>query len=404
MKTLLIDLDDTLLTNPTETFLPAYFDALAEELKDYAAPETILHLLASDKYGMMSSQDPAITLADNFIPKFYKDLKVDYKNVREQIEHFFEEKYNDLQPLTQQRPEAITLIDQAIEQGWQIAIATNPVFPQTATQNRLAWAGFPKEKYSFLAVSSFEDYHFAKPNPAYYAEVLAQIGWPEGPIVMVGNDEIMDIQGAQDLGLATFWITDQTPKNQSANGTKNPPAHAGQLDQVLPWLASLSEEDLTPAYNTSKTLIAILRSTAAAIHTLTRNIASQQWDRNPAPNEWNLTQIICHLKDIDKDINIPRLDLLKKEENPFIASIDTDAWAEEREYHLENGPDSFRQFIDTRKQFIQILEDLDPEDWNTPARHTIFGPTTLKELIKIITQHDRKHIQQIHAILNQVQV
>ena len=43
-----------------------------------------------------------------------------------------------------------------------------------------------------------------------------------------------------------------------------------------------------------------------------------------------------------------------------------------------------------RKQFIQILKDLSEEDWNKPARHTIFGPTTLKELIKIRTGYTQE--------------
>lgn len=403
MKTLLFDLDDTLLTNPTEIFLPAYFGALVKEFSAHIDPDTILNLLTSDKYGLMSNQDPAKSLADLFVPDFYIDLGINYEDVREQMEHFFEEKYNLLQPITTPRPEAVTLIDQAIEKGWQIAIATNPVFPIAATLNRLAWAGFPQEKYDFLTVSAYEDYHFAKPNPAYYAEVLAQIGWPEGPVVMIGNDKVMDIKGARDLGLATFWITDDLEQSQSHNGQNPPPTYAGQLDEVLNWLENISEEDLTPSYKTPEAIIAILKSTPAVLHTLTRELSDENWEIAPKPNEWNLTQVTCHLRDVDKDINISRINTILNEENPFITAVDSDTWAEEREYHNQTGPPSFKSFMDIRKKLIEILEDLEPEDWDKPARHTIYGPTTLKELIKITTQHDRLHVQQAHKLIEYIQ-
>ena len=52
--------------------------------------------------------------------------------------------------------------------------ATNPLFPKVATMNRLRWAGFDPEDFALF--TTYEHYHYCKPNPAYYTEVLASLG------------------------------------------------------------------------------------------------------------------------------------------------------------------------------------------------------------------------------------
>jgi hypothetical protein len=62
-----------------------------------------------------------------------------------------------------------------------------------------------------------------------------------------------------------------------------------------------------------------------------------------------------------------------------------------------NGPAALIEFIAIRKQMIALLERLGTEEWSRPARHAIFGPTDLAELVSFVTTHDRSHIQQIQA-------
>jgi len=104
----------------------------------------------------------------------------------------------------------VSFVEEALGRGYRLAIATSPLFPLTAIQQRLAWAGLPVEKYPFAVVSSYETFHFAKPNPAYYAEMLARLGWPEGPVVMVGNELVNDVSPARQSGLPVFCIAEES--------------------------------------------------------------------------------------------------------------------------------------------------------------------------------------------------
>jgi hypothetical protein len=128
-------------------------------------------------------------------------------------------------------------------------------------------------------------------------------------------------------------------------------------------------------------------------------LSPEAWTRRPAPKEWCLTEIACHLRDVEAEVNLPRLQMVLRETNPFLPGKDTDPWADERHYIQQDGPAALRDFVITRQELLYRLDSLQPEDWQRPARHAILGPTTQIELVGIIANHDRLHVQQVkHAI------
>jgi hypothetical protein len=111
---------------------------------------------------------------------------------------------------------------------------------------------------------------------------------------------------------------------------------------------------------------------------------------------------MCHLREVDAEVNLPRIIKVIQESNPFLPGIDTDKWAEERLYYCQNGQEAQEEFTAARIQLVNTLSRLSPEDWMRPARHAIFGPTTLKELVRIIVDHDRLHIRQAYALMGEI--
>jgi hypothetical protein len=112
-----------------------------------------------------------------------------------------------------------------------------------------------------------------------------------------------------------------------------------------------------------------------------------------------LTEVICHLRDVETEVFEPRFEKIINEDNPFIVGIDSDPWAEQRHYIRQDGPQALSVFISKRKGLISLLSALPPEDWQRPARHAIFGPTHLQELASFVSEHDRLHIQQITRLI-----
>jgi len=386
--TLLLDLDDTLLETHTETFFPAYFQALSGALSHLAPPETMLSALMSGTKRMLTNLDPALTLREVFDACFYPKLGMQREALQPAIDDFYGEVFPTLGSLTKALPEAVRLVDWAFAQGHRVAIATNPLFPRTATEHRLRWAGLPPEKYPFALISSYESFHFAKESIAYFAEMMGQMGWPEDPVLMVGNDTEMDLRPAQQAGFPVFWA-----KTNDEVSPEFALVHQGSLDEFRTWLEGIDPQSLQPAYNSPQALLAVLRSTPAALASLTCDLPAPAWTRSPKPDEWCLNEILGHLRDVDRDVNLPRLRKILADDNPFIASAATDDWVKERQYARQDGRVSLAEFTTARKELLALLVDLQSE-WKRPARHAIFGPTNFQELVGFIAEHDRAHVKQ----------
>ena len=89
--------------------------------------------------------------------------------------------------------------------GLRVALATNPIFPAIATQNRIRWAGLEPEDFELY--TTYENIGYSKPNLKYYEEVLRRMGLKPCDAMMVGNDVGEDMV-ASKLGMEVFLITD----------------------------------------------------------------------------------------------------------------------------------------------------------------------------------------------------
>jgi FMN phosphatase YigB (HAD superfamily) len=397
--TLLLDLDDTCLGNSMDTFIPAYLQALGDHMDDLIPQDKLIPTLLASTQRMLENNRPDRRLKQVFDEAFFPSLGIDPEDFQDQVDYFYAEKYPRLKSLTQFLPEAVTMVDQAFERGYTVAIATNPLFPLTAILQRLEWAGLSPEKYPFSLIPSYESFYFAKPNESFFAEILSRLGWQEGSVVIVGDDQYSDIEPACRIGLATYWIT---PENQPSAFCQDSPHGFGPLDGLIPWLDSIPDEDLIPNYSHPFGKLAILRATPAVMDAYSRDLDAPSWMHHPQPGEWSFTEITCHLRDVDAEVNLPRIIKVIKESNPFLPGIDTDQWAEERLYYCQNGQEALREFTASRIQLLDILNKLTPEDWMRPARHAIFGPTNLKELVRIIVDHDRLHTKQAFSLMGEI--
>ncbi|RME08166.1 MAG: hypothetical protein D6803_01910 [Anaerolineae bacterium] len=389
--TLLLDLDNTLLDNSMETFLPAYIQALGEHLSDLAAPEDMARWLMTGTQFMFANQRPDQTLEQVFEPHFYPHFDLDRAALSARVDRFYNQVFPSLRRTTRPRQAAHRLMKTAVQRGYTIAIATNPLFPRTAIVQRMEWAGLSAEDDHIALVPSMETFHFAKPNPAYLAELLSYLGWPEGPVLMVGDDPALDMACAAGLGIPSFWVR---PEGTSYPEDAPPPTGEGTLDDLIPWLDRQPVEHLTPDFQSPAAILATLRGCPAALQTLTRDLPPAHWQRPPQEGEWCLTEILCHLRDVERELTLPRLKAILNEETPFIVGVDSDAWAEERNYRAQDGKTALQDYLLARLETLEILAALTPEQWQRTAQHAIFGPTSLQEMMGFSARHDRMHVQQ----------
>ncbi len=205
INAILFDLDDTLLTTNLDTFLPGYFKALSDKVADLVPPKALIQALMASTRIMADPHDLALTNQQVFEADFFPRIGLPEATLRPLFDEFYRDGFPHLRSLTSPRPEARAVVQAAFRCCPQVAIATQPVFPLVAIQQRMDWAGVGD--LPFRLVTAYENMHTCKPMLGYYLEIASVLGCPPEECLMVGNDPTQDISPAHDAGMATYWIT-----------------------------------------------------------------------------------------------------------------------------------------------------------------------------------------------------
>jgi hypothetical protein len=143
-------------------------------------------------------------------------------------------------------------------------------------------------------------------------------------------------------------------------------------------------------------------STPAVLRSLSSSLTKEQWRQEPTREDWAMNEIICHLRDTEREIHQMQINLMIEREGAFIPRPDSGVWASEREYLNFDGKTALTEFALSRIDNIKTLKGLQDEIWARSARHAIFGPTDFLEVISFMTDHDRLHVHQAWKTLNSV--
>ena len=126
-------------------------------------------------------------------------------------------------------------IDKVKNMGYRVVLATNPIFPKTATEKRLKWIGLsPKD---FELCTTYENTSYCKPNIKYYEHILKEIGLKAEECLMVGNNAIEDMI-ASTLGMKVFLLTDCLINREDKDISNYP---SGSYDDLIKYIKSLSK-------------------------------------------------------------------------------------------------------------------------------------------------------------------
>lgn len=232
MQAVLFDLDGTLLDNDLGVFLPRYFQRLSGRVAGLIPPkEFIAHLMAATE--AMLANDGRDTNEAVFAEVFYPLIRRSRAEMEPIFLDFYRQDFPSLREYTRCRPEARMAVKAAFDRGYDVVIATNPLFPEIAIRQRLDWAGIGD--FPYRLVTTYENSRACKPNLLYFRQILETIGRPADACLMVGNEPVDLIAGA--LGCPTYLVEDGSPASTEALAVLGdrpvpPPAHRGRLDEL----------------------------------------------------------------------------------------------------------------------------------------------------------------------------
>ena len=205
ITTVLFDLDGTLLPMDQDQFVKAYFGNLAKKLAPHGySTQELIEAIWKGTAAMVKNDGSATneTVFWRYFAGVYgaEKAKADYPL----FEEFYRQDFARAKVTCGYDPRAKQVIDLCKERGFRVALATNPIFPAMATEQRIAWAGLTPQ--DFELITTYENSSTGKPNPAYYLEVAEKLGVRPEECLMVGNDATEDV-AAGKVGMQVFLLT-----------------------------------------------------------------------------------------------------------------------------------------------------------------------------------------------------
>ena len=213
MNTVLFDLDGTLLPLDMKEFTDTYMFLLKNRLlsSGYDADDIIEGIWAGTEAmisndGMITNEECFWKTFGNHITKGEGKLDTKFKRkLEKEILKFYKEDFGVARYITHPTDVAAECIRILKEKGYQVVVATNPVFPEVAITERLEWAGLEPEDFSMI--TTYENSCYSKPNPNYYRFLLKVLDKDAEDCLMVGNDVHEDMC-AREIGIDVFLMED----------------------------------------------------------------------------------------------------------------------------------------------------------------------------------------------------
>ena len=149
-KTILFDLDGTLLPMDQDQFTTSYFKLLAAKLAPYGykANELVDNIWAGT--AAMVKNDGSRSNEKAFWAEFSRLYGEKALEDMPLFEEFYGVDFQRAKEFCGFNPQAGETVRQLKDQGHRVVLATNPIFPSIATNLRIRWVGLEPEDFELI--------------------------------------------------------------------------------------------------------------------------------------------------------------------------------------------------------------------------------------------------------------
>ena len=230
IKTVMFDLDGTLLPMDQDQFTKYYFGLLAKKLAPYGydAEQLISGIWAGT--AAMVKNDGSCTNEEAFWKKFSALMGKKVVEDKPLFEEFYRVEFQGARASCGFAPQAAGLVAKLKAAGYRVLLATNPIFPAIATENRIRWAGLEPEDFELY--TTYENSCHCKPDPDYYRDILNSMALDPAECLMVGNDATEDT-AAELTGMQVFLLTDCLINKENKDLSRWPHGGFDELEKFI---------------------------------------------------------------------------------------------------------------------------------------------------------------------------
>jgi FMN phosphatase YigB (HAD superfamily) len=204
-KYLFFDLDGTLLHFDMQRFIDRYLKLIIPHFTDTREPRRIPEFILHGTNLMLKNDGQRLN-ADVFLEYFSRQVELPVDEVWQRFLHFYQTDFGSLAEITRAEKQVKILLEAAVAGEYRLVLATQPVFPLVAIQQRLKWAGLAA--VPFTLITHIENMHACKPSLFYFREILEYLQARAGQCLMIGNEVETDM-ASRHAGIRTFFLTDK---------------------------------------------------------------------------------------------------------------------------------------------------------------------------------------------------
>ncbi len=237
ITTCLFDLDGTLLQMDQEVFMEAYLTEFTNKCRQLGLDTKRTLRAFHAGIGAMFANTGTMTNEAAFWQVFSEELGLDVDNQRESFLEFYSQEFRRLRSFVHPSPLSPQIVEAVREKGYRTVLATNPLFPQAGTYERLSWAGLRIEMFDLI--TTYEHYSFTKPNIGYYKQILNRLSVEAEKCLMIGNDVTEDMI-VRSMGMEVFLVTDNLINREGADISE---FTSGTLSDLLEYCRALRPLD-----------------------------------------------------------------------------------------------------------------------------------------------------------------
>ncbi|HUK92390.1 MAG TPA: DinB family protein [Blastocatellia bacterium] len=118
----------------------------------------------------------------------------------------------------------------------------------------------------------------------------------------------------------------------------------------------------------------------------------------PVPNKWSIKEVLCHLRDAEREANFVRVARMLSENEPYLPQVDQEQLAAAGDYLNQDAAAALADFRKHRGDTVQLLEQAPVEAWGRTGTHWNLGRISVEQEVSRQTSHDLKHLIQMKDI------
>lgn len=210
IKTIMLDMDGTLLPVDNDTFTHTYFKLLCAKLIPYGYEASGIVFGLRSGMNAMVKNDGSRTNREAFWNTFASILGEKVRNMESVCNEFYGNEFNSVKDILGIGVDRKPLIDMLHRKGYSVVLANNPMLPTNGTNSRLSWLNLKSEDFDL--VTDYSNSTYCKPNPDFYSEIVHKLGCCADECLMVGNS-ITDDATAAIAGCDVYIVTDALEGN-----------------------------------------------------------------------------------------------------------------------------------------------------------------------------------------------